>query len=139
MSLVLDTNVVSELMRPSPDAAVSRWFGDQQPRRLRTTAITVAEIGYGLARLPRGRRRERLIDAAAATFAVFSDQVLSFDVRAASLYPDIVRAREAGGRPISGFDAQIAAICRVDDHTLVTRNVADFADTGVSLIDPWRG
>lgn len=134
---VLDTNVVSELMRPAPSAAVVAWLGRQDPRELKTTAITLAEIDYGIARLPEGRRRERVRAASAELFARFADQVLAFDAAAAARYGALVAARDRAGRPIDGFDAQIAAICQAHGLALATRNTADFARTGIDVVDPW--
>jgi predicted nucleic acid-binding protein len=102
-----------------------------------TTAITVAEIGYGVERLPDGARKALLRATATQVFSAFAEQVLAFDADAAALYGTIVTARERRGVPIDGFDAQIAAICRRHSAALATRNVKDFAQTGVELIDPW--
>jgi toxin FitB len=137
--IVLDTNVVSELMRPSPDPRVAGWADRQAPAEVVTSAVTVAEIGYGIARLPAGRRRELLAAAAEETFGAFAARVLPFDASAAAHYASIVVAREQTGTPISGFDAQIAAICRAHGARLATRNIPDFAELGLQLIDPWAG
>jgi toxin FitB len=137
--IVLDTNVVSELMRASPAHAVLSWLAEHRVSDVYTTAITVAEIRYGIARLPAGRRRDGLQQAADEIFAAFPQQVLSFDLRAAAAYADLVAQRDSTGNPISGFDAQIAAICRTHLATLATRNVADFSGTGVATVNPWQG
>ncbi len=136
--IVLDTNVVSELMRAEPEPAVLRWLRQGSGDSLYTTTITVAEIRYGIARLPEGRRRESLHQAANEIFAAFPRQVLTFDLAAANTYADVVTTRESLGNPIDGFDAQIAAICRSQAATLATRNTKDFADTGITVINPWR-
>jgi hypothetical protein len=136
--IVLDTNVVSELMRAAPAPAVLAWLQQTSSTGLYTTSVTVAEIRYGIACLPDGRRKHDLHQAANEVFATFPRQVLSFDVAAATAYVDVVAGREADGNPISGFDAQIAAICRCQAATLATRNTKDFIGTGISLIDPWR-
>src|ERR1700740_1237551 len=112
--IVLDTNVVSEVMRPSPSTRVLGWLRGQTEDDLYTTAITLAEIKYGIARLPEGRRKQLLGETADDVFAEFARQVLPFDHRAASHYGTIVAEREEAGRPIDGFDAQIAAGCRED-------------------------
>lgn len=135
--IVLDTNVVSELMRPEPTPAVLAWLRQYSGGSLRTTAVTVAEIRYGIARLPDGRRREALQQAASEIFAAFPRQVLPFDLAAANAYADVVTGRERIGNSIDGFDAQIAAICRSQAATLATRNTKDFADTGIALVNPW--
>jgi toxin FitB len=137
MMIVADTNVVSELMRPSPAPGVLEWVSSAGAE-LRTTAITVAEIRYGLERLAGGRRKDRLWAAADEVFTVFSDYVLPFDAESAVHYALIVSHCDDIGRPVEGFDAQIAAICRARGATLATRNVKDFRETGVDLIDPWQ-
>jgi len=136
--IVLDTNVVSELMRPEPAPAVLAWIQRSSGYGLYTTAVTIAEIRYGIARLPEGRRRQSLHQAADEIFAAFPRQVLLFDLASASAYADIVASREKQGNPISGFDAQIAAICRSQAASLATRNTRDFVNTGISLLDPWQ-
>lgn len=124
-------------MRPEPSLVVVDWVRGHEAHELQTTAITVAEIGYGIKRLPDGQRRDRLQAAAAELFARFADQVLSFDASAAEQYPVVVAGREGSGRPIDGFDAQIAAICLAQGSMLATRDVKDFEGTGVTLTDPW--
>ena len=136
--IVVDTSVASELLRPSPAAAVQGWIRSHAPRELCTTAITVAEIHYGIERLPAGRRKEALRVAAAEIFEAFAEQVLPFDTTAAEQYALVVSQRDALGLPIDGFDAQTAAICRAHGAALATRNLADFRKTGVEIIDPWQ-
>lgn len=136
--IVLDTNVVSELMRPEPASTVLAWLREQPGDDLYTTAITVAEIRYGIARLPDGRRRAALDQAAREIFAAFPDQVLAFDLAAADAYTDVVAHRDDLGAPIDGFDAQIAAICRTQAAVLATRNVKVFVDTGIRITNPWQ-
>jgi predicted nucleic acid-binding protein len=135
--IVADTNVVSELMRPSPSPALRTWLSGQTAGDLYTTAITVAEIRYGLERLPSGRRKDRLRAAADEVFAALSEFVLPFDAGAAVHYARIVRHRDEAGLPIGRSDAQIAAICRARGAALATRNIKDFLDTGIEVIDPW--
>ena len=135
--IVIDTNVASELMRPSPSTAVTTWVRARRSTELFTTSITLAEILYGIERLPEGRRRDLLRRAADDVFSAFADQVLAFDAAAAEQYPEIVSVRDRAGSPIDGVDAQIASICRAHDVPLATRNVRDFHGTGVDLIDPW--
>ncbi|MFG1678122.1 type II toxin-antitoxin system VapC family toxin [Micromonospora sp. NPDC049282] len=136
--IVLDTNVVSELMRAEPAPVVLAWLRQNSGTGLHTTAVTVAEIRYGIARLPDGQRRDSLQQAANEIFAAFPRQVLPFDLAAAGAYADVVAGRDRLGRPIDGFDAQIAAICRAQVATLATRNSKDFADTGIEVVDPWQ-
>lgn len=135
--IIADTNVVSELMKPSPTPAVSDWVRARRARELFTTAITLAEIGYGIEHLPDGRRKQRIGTLAAQLFSGFADQILPFDADAAAHYAEIVTSRERTGTPIDGFDAQIASICRSRAATLATRNLKDFRHTGIELVDPW--
>jgi len=135
--IVADTNVVSELMRAEPSPAVRAWVLARGHHELRITAITVAEILYGIERLPSGRRKDTLREAAVDVFSQFTEDVLPFDAAAATVYPEIVDQRDRQGTPISGYDAQIAAICRANDASLATRNEKDFAGVGVELINPW--
>lgn len=135
--IIVDTNVASELMRVAPSPVVTSWVQARRSGELYTTAITLAEIGYGLERLPDGHRKVLLTAAATEIFSAFADQVLSFDAAAAAHYGPIVRRRERAGTPIEGFDAQLASICRAHDAALATRNVKDFEGTGIALIDPW--
>lgn len=135
--IIVDTNVVSELMKSSPSAIVKEWFIHQDSREMRITSITVAEILYGIERLPSGKKREKLRDVAQGIFGGFAEQILSFDAVAATHYSKIVTSREQQGDPISGFDAQIAAICRSHETQLATRNEKDFVGVGVTIINPW--
>ena|ERR1700761_1714782 len=135
--IVVDTDVVSELMRPAPAVLVLDWLREQPGRELYASAVTVAEVLYGIERLPAGRRREDLRSAATEVFEAFAEQVLAFDVAAAGEYALLVSHRERLGMPAGGFDAQIAAICRVRGAALATRNVSDFRETGIKIINPW--
>ncbi len=136
--IVLDTNVLSELTRPVPDAAVLAWL-DALPAEVATTAVTAAELLYGVARLPAGRRKRELSEAVHGLINdEFQGRVAPFDVVTADHYAIVVATREEQGRPITVADAQIAAICRQHDATLATRNTADFEDTGVELVNPWE-
>jgi predicted nucleic acid-binding protein len=135
--IILDTNVVSELMRPEPAPQVASWVRDRDRRELRTTAITLAEVRYSIARLPDGRRKQLLLGAAADVFSTFEDQVLPVDAAAAEHYAAIASSRERAGKPVAGLDALIAAVCRSQSAALATRNVSDFDGTGVEVIDPW--
>jgi len=136
--IVVDTNVASELMKPTPAPAVRDWVRARRGDELYTSAVTLAEIRYGIERLPDGRRKALLTTTAEEVFAAFEDQILPFDAEAAAQYVLVVVRRDRTGQPIDGFDAQIAAICRAHDATLATRNIKDFRDTGVSMVDPWR-
>jgi len=136
--IVLDTNVLSELMRLEPAMEVMGWIDGRPSNELWLSSITVAEIMYGIGRLPDGQRKHNLAQAAVAMFNEdFADRILSFDAEAATHYAEIVIARERSGRPISMADAQIAAICRSHSVVLATRNGKDFENTGIDLINPW--
>lgn len=136
--IVLDTNVVSELMRQVPDDTVVRWVDRYPADEVFVTAVTAAELEYGVARLPAGRRKTVLAAKVAELLAEdLEDQILPFDCAAAEYYGTIAAAREEQGRPISIADAQIAAICRRFAACLATRNIKDFVDTGLTLLNPW--
>lgn len=138
--IVLDTHVLSEVLRPSPDAGVIAWLGLQSRAALFTTTVTEAEILYGIRLLPEGARKEALGAAVHAVFGKdFSGRLLSFDSESAAMYAEIASSRRFNGRPISQFDAMIAAIARSRGATLATRNVKDFADCGVPIVNPWKG
>jgi hypothetical protein len=137
--IILDTNVVSEMMRPAPTPAVLRWVSSQAADELNVTVITIAEILYGIELLPAGKRREALRAGAEKLFGVvFTDRVLGFEERAAHAFSLIASSRRRRGKPISEFDAQIAAIARIHGATLATRDSDDFEGCGVQLINPWR-
>jgi len=136
--IVLDTNVVSELMRVEPSPQVVRWADEQVADDVFLTAVTLAEILFGIARLPAGRRKRSLADLVDAMVTDdFDQRVAAFDATAAAHFADIAARRERAGRPISAADAQIAAICRSHGAVLATRNVDDFAGIGVSVVNPW--
>lgn len=136
--IVLDTNVVSELMREAPDGNVIDWVDQYSTDQVFLTAVTVAELQYGVLRLPDGRRKRKLKAKIAEMITEdFHDQILPFDSAAAEHYAQLVVRRELGGRPISMADAQIAAICGLRDALLVTRNTKDFMETGVETVNPW--
>jgi len=136
--IVLDTNVLSELMRRRPAARVVRWVDGQDASGLAITAVTVAELLYGVARLADGARKTELAAAVDALVREdFAERVLSFDVASAEHYADLVAERDRHGRPISTADGQIAAICRSHHARLATRNVRDFGEVGIEVIDPW--
>lgn len=136
--IILDTNVVSDLMRGG-SAPVAQWLSTVAGPDLHTTAITRAEIAYGIARLPAGRRRDDLERAAGQLFTDIADRTVSFDTAAADRYGPLVAERERTGRPISVPDAQIASIALVWRASVATRNVGDFENCGVRVIDPWGG
>ena len=136
--ILLDTNVVSELMKPHPSPKVVDWVAKQPASELFTTAITEAEIFYGIELLSKGKRREGLLAAAEAMFTEdFAGRVLGFESNAARYFSRIASHRRSLGKPIGHADAQIAAIVRVHGAKLATRNTSDFSDCDISIIDPW--
>ena len=136
--IVLDTPIISELMRDRPHTGVRSWLDERPTRELFVTAVTEAEVLTGIAFLPEGRRRRALSDAAdRALSGLFGGRVLPFDSTAAQAYAVIVSTRRAAGRPISQADGQIAAIARSRNMAVATRNVRDFEDIGIVLMDPW--
>jgi predicted nucleic acid-binding protein len=136
--IVLDTNVVSELMRDKPDRKVESWVGSQPASGLFITTITEAELRYGVAILPQGRRRDSVSAAMEAMLSEeFAERVLPFDGSAAVAYAAIAAGRRRAGRPIGQFDAQIAAIAHSRGAALATRNAADFDGCGIDVLNPW--
>jgi predicted nucleic acid-binding protein len=137
--IILDTNVLSETLRLKPADSVKRWMETQRSTSLFTSAICEAEILYGLSLMAAGRRRAELEHTVAAMFAEeFAGRVLAFDSAAAKAFAEIAARRRRLGRPISEFDAQIAAIALSHGATVATRNADDFADCGIALINPWE-
>lgn len=137
--IVLDTNVVSELLRPVPAPQVEAWLSAQEGATVYFTAVGEAELRHGVAILPAGRRRKALAEAVDAVLEEdFRDRILPFDRLAARAYAAIAAARRAAGQPISQFDAQIAAIALANGAAVATRNTGDFAGCGIALIDPWE-
>lgn len=140
MTALLDTNVLSELLRAEPSPEVVAWVAAQPPESLYVTAVTQAEMMLGARLLPTGKRRTALEGMLAAMFEEdFAERILPFDAAAVRAYVEIVSRRRSLGRPIAQFDAQIAAIARQSGATLATRNTADFSHCGVALFDPWSG
>ena len=138
--IVLDINVVSEVLRPHPNAQVVAWL-ESVTDDVAITAITLAELLAGLRRLPSGKRKAVLTEQVESVLRLYrdTDAILAFDDLAASHYASIFAERESAGLPISMGDAQIAAICRARGAVCATRNVKDFLGTGVSLFNPWTG
>jgi toxin FitB len=135
--IVLDTNVVSEVARRTPEQTVVRWLDAQHAADLYLTAVTVAEMSYGVARLPAGARRDGVVARVERVLEALAPRVLDLDVAAAQAFGAVAAARDRAGRPIGTADGQIAAICLVHGATLATRNVRDFLGTGVLVVDPW--
>jgi predicted nucleic acid-binding protein len=136
--IVLDTNVLSEMMRPNPEPIVETWLANQPPVSLFITAVTEAELRYGLRLMPAGKRRASLASVMYGVLAEdFRDRILPFDSPAAIAFAEIAAIRRQAGRPIAQADAQIAAIARSRGATIATRNTPDFDGCGVEIINPW--
>jgi hypothetical protein len=137
--IILDTNVLSEMVRAKPAPPVHEWLSAQPPLKVFTASITQAEMLFGVAALPSSKRRTALAKVVEEIFAIdFLGRVLHFDGAAARAYAEIAAARRRAGRPIGLLDAQIAGIARSTGHRLATRNTADFEDCGVQLFNPWK-
>ena len=135
---ILDTNVLSELVKPAPDPNVVHWIGQKPVASLFTSTITQAEILYGVTLMPDGDRKTLLLKAVFRMFdELFAGRLLPFDAEAAMNYALIASDRRRAGRPISQFDAQIAAIARSREGRLATRNVSDFEGCGIVVVNPW--
>ena len=136
--IVLDTNVVSELVVPRPAGAVIEWVSDQASHALYLTSISEAEMLYGIAIMPMGKRRERLLGAVEGMLRKdFAGRVIPFDRQAARAYADVASSRRAAGRRVDPADCQIAAIARSVGASVATRNVRDFEECGIAVINPW--
>jgi toxin FitB len=136
--IVLDTNVVSEPLKPRPDAAVLRWLDRQAPATLYLTTISLAELLAGVLALPAGKRRAELQSVLKGELvALFADRILTFGERSAASYADVVTAANQAGNPLHFADAAIAAIAAEHNFMLATRNARDFKGTSVKLLDPW--
>jgi len=137
--IIIDTNVVFELMRAKPDPAVLAWFAGRAADTLFLTAISEAELRTGAAILPVGQRRDRLVGAIEAMIEHdFAGRILPFDSPAARCYAEIAAARRAAGKPIMDADCQITAIARARGAAFATRNVKDFEDCAIDVINPWN-
>ena len=134
--ILLDTNVLSELTRPTPSVQVVTWLAVNEPS-LAVPTIALADVRYGISQLPQGRRRSSLLDFWRAACERFRGRILSFDRRAAEAYGDIAARAERSGRRLNVQDGQIAAIALVHRMQVATRNVADFEPSGVALVNPW--
>ncbi len=134
--IIVDTNVLSELMRPEPHPSVVDWLR-RHAHEIGIPTVALGALRYGVARLPEGRRKRSLTAALDALVDIFAASLVSYDVLAANICGDILAAAEAAGRTMSLADAQIAAIARASNAQLATRNTDDFANTRLTLINPW--
>lgn len=138
MSFLLDTNVVSEWVRPRPDPGVVAWLAEADEDRVFISVVTLAELRHGIDRLAAGRRRQRLDEWLRHALPLrFEGRVLSVDAAVADAWGQLVAHREAAGRPIGPMDAFIAATAQLHQLTLVTRNASDFTASVADVIDPW--
>jgi len=136
--IILDTNIVSELLRPAPEPKVEAWLAAQEGSQVYLTTISEAELRLGVAILDKGKRKDALAQAVDGMLREdFRDRILPFDSAAAEAYALIAAERRGAGRPISQFDCQIAAIGRAQGATVATRNARDFEGCGIEVIDPW--
>ncbi len=136
--ILLDTNIVSEFMRPEPNSNVISWLNEQQTSQLFLSSVTIAEIGYGLFVLPKGKRKEQLqLRFEQFTKNAFSYRILDFTEQAAQNYAKVMGEKQQTGRPMSVPDGQIAAIALSNGFALATRNIKDFEDCGVELLNPF--
>ena len=137
--ILLDTNILSELMRPAPEQGVEKWLADQPDASVFISAITEAELRYGVALLPSGKRRSTPLAAVIEDMLGedFNGRILPFDSAAAVAFAEIAASRRQAGLPIAQADAQIAAIARSRGAALATRNVPDFEGCGIDVVNPW--
>ena len=137
--ILLDTNVVSEVMRAMPARTVLDWLNDQESTTLYVSTVTIGEIVYGLRVMPDGKRRSGL-DEKFERFVVlaFTQRVLAYDEPAARVYGEVMGRRKELGRPMSAPDGQIAAIARCNHMAVATRNVADFEHCGIEVVNPFE-
>lgn len=136
--IVLDTNVLSEAMRPVPDPGVLGWLNSQSPETLYLSSVTLAKLLFGIGALPDGVRKGRLAQTLDGLVALFAGRVLAFDQDAARRYADMAVAARQAGRPLPTADGYIAATAAAHSFAVATRNTRDFQGTGVELIDPWQ-
>ena len=137
--IILDTNIVSELMREQPSPAVADWIQSFDPNQFTITSITVAEILRGLARMAEGKRRRKLEQSFDGFIHdAFSSKILAFDEQAALLYGEISAGREKKGLPVDPVDLMITAIAKNHNAAIATRNIKDFEACGIKIINPWK-
>ncbi|MBM3095696.1 PIN domain-containing protein [Ensifer sp. T173] len=136
--IVLDTNVVSEAMKPAPDLAIRNWLNDQVAETLYLSSVTLAELLFGIAALPEGRRKKALADTLDGLLELFDDRVLSFDTAAARHYADLAATARAGGEGFPAPNGYIAAIAASKGFTIATRDTSPFEAAGVPVVNPWN-
>ena len=136
--IVLDTNVVSEAMKPEPHPAVRAWLNDQVAETLYLSGVTLAELLFGIAALPAGKRKDRLAQTLDGLVGLFRDRVLPFDTDAARHYADLAVTAQAGGRGFPTPDGYIAAIAASRGFIVASRDMAPYGAAGVPVINPWE-
>ena len=136
--ILLDTNVVSEAMKPAPDDTVRVWLDEQAAETLYLSSVTIAELMFGIGALPDGKRKEKLADALDGVMELFADRVLPFDVGAARHYAELAVKARAAGKGFPTPDGYIAAIAASKGFAVATRDTTAFDAAGVEVIDPWR-
>lgn len=135
--ILLDTNVISEAMKPEPDPAVQDWLDEQGAETLYLSSVTIAELTFGIGVLPKGRRKDALAAALEGVIALFGERILPFDTRAARRYGELAVRARAAGRGFPTPDGYIAAIAAAHDFAVATRDASAFEAAGLAVIDPW--
>ena len=136
--ILLDTNVVSEAMKPAPDDTVRVWLDEQAAETLYLSSVTIAELMFGIGALPDGKRKEKLADALDGVMELFADRVLPFDVGAARHYAELAVKARAAGKGFPTPDGYIAAIAASKGFAVATRDSSAFEAANVTVIDPWK-
>ena len=136
--ILLDTNVVSEAMKPVPDDAVRGWLDEQAAETLYLSSVTIAELMFGIGALPKGKRKDKLASALDGVMELFADRVLPFDIDAARHYADLAVKARAAGKGFPTPDGYIAAIAASKGFVVATRDTSAFDAAGVEVIDPWK-
>lgn len=136
--ILLDTNVISEAMKPAPDDTVRAWLDEQAAETLYLSSVTIAELLYGIGALPAGKRKDRLTEALDGVMELFADRILPFDVAAARRYADLAVKARAAGKGFPTPDGYIAAIAASRGFTVATRDTSAFDAAGVAVINPWN-
>jgi predicted nucleic acid-binding protein len=137
--IVLDTNVLSEISKPAHQRSetVFAWLSRQHGEHLFTTSVSAAEMLSGVAIMPEGERKSAIAERVSRVITLFGGRILSFEYAAAPHYAEVFATRRKSGRPVTSFDALVAAIARANGMAIATRNIGDFEDCGIDLINPW--
>ncbi|TCT00210.1 type II toxin-antitoxin system VapC family toxin [Aquabacter spiritensis] len=136
--ILLDTNVISEAMKPTPDDTVRAWLDEQAAETLYLSSVTIAELLYGIGALPAGKRKDRLTEALDGVMELFADRILPFDIAAARHYADLAVKARAAGKGFPTPDGYIAAIAAARGFTVATRDTSAFDAASVAVINPWN-